>query len=167
MISHLMGVWSFTWPVHGSYMIIAWSAKWVVHDSHVITAWHATWAMHDSHVISAWSDTRSLHDQSRDQWDAGRDWGQEEKGMTEDELAGWHHWLYGHESEWTQGVVMDREAWRAAIHGVAKSRTWLSNWSDLIWYSTWITELYIIKGSIYQKSLGKFCLIFIGLYSFL
>ena len=34
--------------------------------------------------------------------DAGRDWGQEEKGMTEDE--GWHHWLDGHESEWTLGV---------------------------------------------------------------
>ena len=36
--------------------------------------------------------------------DAGRDWGQEEKGMTEDEIAGWHHWLDGYESEWTLGV---------------------------------------------------------------
>jgi len=36
--------------------------------------------------------------------DAGRDWGQEEKGMTEDEMAGWHHWLDGRESESTPGV---------------------------------------------------------------
>ena len=36
--------------------------------------------------------------------DAGRDWGQEEKGTTEDEMAGWHHWLHGRESEWTPGV---------------------------------------------------------------
>ena len=36
--------------------------------------------------------------------DAGRDWGQEEKGTTEDEMAGWHHWLDGRESEWTRGV---------------------------------------------------------------
>ena len=36
--------------------------------------------------------------------DAGRDWGQEEKGMTEDEMAGWHHWLDGPEPEWTLGV---------------------------------------------------------------
>ena len=36
--------------------------------------------------------------------DAGRDWGQEEKGTTQDEMAGWHHWLDGHESEWTPGV---------------------------------------------------------------
>ena len=36
--------------------------------------------------------------------DAGRDWGQEEAGTTEDEMAGWHHWLDGRESEWTPGV---------------------------------------------------------------
>ena len=36
--------------------------------------------------------------------DAGRDWGQEEKGTIEDEMGGWHHWLDGHESEWTPGV---------------------------------------------------------------
>ena len=36
--------------------------------------------------------------------DAGRDWGQEEKGTTEDEMAGWHHGLDGRESEWTLGV---------------------------------------------------------------
>ena len=37
-------------------------------------------------------------------FDAGRDWGQEEKGTTEDEMAGWHHWLNGREFEWTLGV---------------------------------------------------------------
>ena len=36
--------------------------------------------------------------------DAGKDWEQEEKGTTEDEMAGWHHWLDGRESEWTLGV---------------------------------------------------------------
>ena len=36
--------------------------------------------------------------------DAGRDLGQEEKGTTEDEMAGWHHWLDGRESQWTPGV---------------------------------------------------------------
>ena len=36
--------------------------------------------------------------------DAGKDWGQQEKGTTEDEMAGWHHWLNGHEFWWTPGV---------------------------------------------------------------
>ena len=56
-------------------------------------------------------------------------WRQEEKGTTEDEMVGWHDWLDGHEFEQAPGVVMDREAWCAAVHGVAKSRTWLSDWT--------------------------------------
>ena len=36
--------------------------------------------------------------------DAGKDWGQEEKGTTEDEMVGWHHWLDGHGFGWTQGA---------------------------------------------------------------
>ena len=52
-----------------------------------------------------------------------RDWGQEEKGTTENEMAGWHHGLDGREFDKLREMVMDREAWRAAIHGVAKSRT--------------------------------------------
>ena len=62
--------------------------------------------------------------------DAWRDWGQEEKGTTEEEMVGWHHWLDGREPEWTPGVGDGQEAWRAAFHGVTKSRTRLSNWTE-------------------------------------
>ena len=58
--------------------------------------------------------------------DAGKDWGQEEKRATEDEMVGWHHWLNEHELEQTLGLV-DREAWHPAIHGVTKSQTQLSD----------------------------------------
>ena len=43
--------------------------------------------------------------------------------MTEDEMAEWHHRLYGHEFEQASGVAMDREPWRAAVLGVPKSQT--------------------------------------------
>ena len=64
--------------------------------------------------------------------DVGNNWRQEEKGMTEDEIVGWHHRLNGHESEQTLGNSEGQEAGCAAVHGVAKSQTWLSDWTTTI-----------------------------------
>ena len=58
--------------------------------------------------------------------DVGRDWGQEEKGTTEDEMVGWHHRHDGHEFSRLWKLVKDKKAWHAAIHGVAKNWTQLS-----------------------------------------
>ena len=48
--------------------------------------------------------------------DAGKNWGQEEKEVTEGEMVGWHHWLNGHEFEQLQEIVKDTKAWYAAFH---------------------------------------------------
>ena len=65
--------------------------------------------------------------------DAWKDWRHEQKEMTEVEMVGWHHWLRGHEFSKLRELVMDMEAWRAAVHEVTKSWKWLSDWTELIY----------------------------------
>ena len=59
--------------------------------------------------------------------DAGKDRGQEEKQVTEDEMTGWHHQLNGHAFEQTVGKSEGQKAWHAAVHGVTKSQVQLSD----------------------------------------
>ena len=69
--------------------------------------------------------------------DARKDWKQEEKGTTEDEMVGWHHQLYAHEFEQALGVGDGQ-----GDHGVTKSWTWPSDWTELNWSFTSLRQNY-------------------------
>ena len=66
--------------------------------------------------------------------DAGKDWRQEEKGMTEDEMVGWHHWLNGHEFEEALGVGDGQGSlvWYSAWGHKESETTELLSWTELI-----------------------------------
>ena len=85
--------------------------------------------------------------------DAGRDWEQEAKGRTEDEMAGWHHQLIDMSLSKLQELVMDREAWHAVAHGFTKSQTCLSNWTELIYGYSWLQKenMSLIEFLLYIK----------------
>ena len=71
--------------------------------------------------------------------DAGKGWGQEEKGMTEDEMVGWHHWLDGHGFGWTLGVG-DGQG------GLECCGSWGRKESDTTEWLNW-TEVSAIRGN--------------------
>ena len=86
--------------------------------------------------------------------EAGRDWGQEEKGTTQDEMAGWHHRLDGHEFGWTLGVG-DGQG------GLACCDSWGCKESDMTEQLNWTELNYGLKGksqiSMYRSNLsGKY-----------
>ena len=57
----------------------------------------------------------------------GKNEGRRRRGMTEDELVGWHHWLYGHEFGCTPGVGDGQGSWHTEVHRVTGSQTRLRN----------------------------------------
>ena len=80
--------------------------------------------------------------------DAGTDWGEEEKGTTEDEMAGWHHWLDGRESEWTPGVG-DGQG------GLACCDSWGREESDTTEWLIWSDEVYLFLAYLIMKTWVK------------
>ena len=79
--------------------------------------------------------------------DAGRDWGQEEKGTTEDEMAGWHHWLNGRGSGWTPEVD-DGQGGLACCDSWGRKESDMTErliWSDLIYRSLVSLGIFIPK----------------------
>ena len=76
--------------------------------------------------------------------DAVKDWGQEEKGTTEDEMDGITDSMDMSLSELRE-MVIDREAWRAAIHRVAKSQTRLSDWTEVNWTDVCVCVCLIVR----------------------
>ena len=74
--------------------------------------------------------------------DAGRDWGQEEKGMTEDEMAGWDHQLNAHEFEWTPGIG-DGQG------GLACCNSWGRKESDMTEWLNWTVISVDVKMKVY------------------
>ena len=86
-----------------------------------------------------------------EEFDAGRDWGQEEKGTTEDEIAGWHHGLDGHESEWTAGDG-DGQG------GLACCDSWGRKESDTTERLNW-TEMIFPLHSLFPRVLSELILL--------
>ena len=76
---------------------------------------------------------------------SGRDWGQEQKGTTEDKMAGWHHWLDGRESEWTLGVG-DGQGGLVCCNSWGRKEsntTERLNWTELNWTELTLSNLHV------------------------
>ena len=104
------------------------------------------WRWNSNTLATWWEELTHLKDP-----DAGKDWGQEEKGTTEDETVGWHHRLNGHEFEWTPGVG-DGQG------GLACCGSWGRKESDTTEQLNW-TELMLLHVLGLHASISFHCCI--------
>ena len=102
--------------------------------------------------------------------DAGRDWGQEEKGMTEDGMAGWHHWLDGRESGWTlevgdgQGGLACCDSWGRKESDTTERLNWtelnvFSSYLKLCFYEIINSKYFWVKNALEGFPSQKICCI--------
>ena len=97
--------------------------------------------------------------------DAGRDWGQEEKGMAEDEMAGWHHRLNGREFEWTPGAGDGRgglaccDSWGRKESDTTERLNWTERKEKSMMISNILVHTAVLKSvakiSKYKGGFGK------------
>ena len=106
--------------------------------------------------------------------DAGKDWRQEEKGMTEDEMVGWHHWFNGHEFEQALGDGEGQGSLVCCSPWGRKDWTWLSEWRTIYtmeyypaikrnkivpFAKTWMDLEIVIQSKVNQKKKTKYHII--------
>ena len=111
---------------------VPWTARWssysILKKSVLNIHWKGWCWSWSSNSLAIWCEELT-HGKDTD---AGKDRKQEEKGMTEDEMVGWHHWLNGHKSEQASGVG-DGQGSLVVLQSIGlQSWTWLSDWTELM-----------------------------------
>ena len=126
LLSYMVAT-GFTWPVHGTYVIIAWSATWAVHDSHVTSAWSVTWAVYDQPSYQCKIATWSMADQSRDQC------------MISQVISAWY-------VTWSVFDIHVISSWAVmwSVHDSFTISAWSATWSgqDCQVISAWLVSYY-------------------------
>ena len=116
MIQWILAIWSLvplpflkpSWTSGRSQFTYYWILAWRILSITLLSKGDQSWVFIGRTDVEA--ETPILWPPDVKSWligkdpDTGKVWGQEEKGTTEDEMVGWHHWLDGRESEWTPGV---------------------------------------------------------------
>ena len=136
-----------SWESPGQQNLTSQSKRKLVLNIHW-KEWCWSWI---SNVLSTWC--KELTHLGRT-WFLLKNWRWEEKVMTKEEIVGWHHWLHGHEFEYSPGVGDRQGSLACCTPWQARSWTWLSNWTEVNWDS-WYRVYYFSVYSIVIQVLAN------------